>query len=182
MKALLSCGVIFLLIAGAVQADPPGYAPAYGWRKKHDPYHAGYTGKSGVSYRQDFGVLSGRCDRDKIGAVIGGVTGAVIGSQVTRDNDPLVGMVLGGVLGAVLGKTIGSEIDRNDRACMGHALELGRPGIPVVWKGEGHRFRFTPLAEARGGCRYATLIVDDRRPRDVLACPEGHGDWEFRRP
>lgn len=184
MKAWLAVGLILSLSAGVVLADPPDHAPAHGWRKKHESrdYPPRYTGKTGVAYREDFGILSGRCDRDKIGAVIGGVTGAVIGSQVTREEDRLVGMVIGGVIGAILGKTIGDEVDRNDRACMGHALELGRPGVPVAWSGEGHYYRFTPLGETRSGCRYATLIVDRSRPSDLLACPKEKGEWEFRHP
>jgi hypothetical protein len=29
--------------------------------------------------------------------------------------------------------------------------------------------------------RNATLAVDGRTPRDVLACPAGRGKWRFRR-
>ena len=120
-------------------------------------------------------------NRDEIGAVIGGVSGAVIGGQVAGRDDRVVGMVVGGVLGAVLGHAIGDSMDARDRACMGHALELGRPGVPVAWRHDGHAYRFTPRGDARDGCRYATLVVDGQRPRDVLACPAGRGAWSFRR-
>jgi surface antigen len=182
MKSLSISCLICLLSAGTAFATPPDHAPAHGWRKKQEPRHTYYTGKSGAAYRRDFGILSGRCDRDKIGALIGSVTGAVIGGEVAGGDDRAVGMVIGGVLGALLGRAIGNEIQRGDRACMGHALELGRPGIPVIWRGDGgHRFRFTPLGEVRGGCRYATLVVDNARPRNMLACPRGRGEWAFRR-
>jgi hypothetical protein len=85
------------------------------------------------------------------------------------------------VLGAVLGHAIGEEIDDNDRACMGQALELGRPGMPVVWKSGKHHYHFTPGSDAGRGCRHATLAVDGRKPREVLACPRRHGEWEFRK-
>lgn len=188
MKRVIASALLCLLTATAALADPPGYAPAHGWRKQHDPRYEGhrhpreYRGMSGAAYHEDYGILSGRCDRDKIGTVIGGVTGAVIGSQVTREEDRVVGIVVGGVLGALLGRTVGREIDRNDRACMGHALDLGRPGVPVVWRGDDHIFRFTPLGETRGGCRYASLEVDRRQPRDVIACPTARGEWAFRGP
>lgn len=190
MKTTLSLALIALMAAGTALADPPGHAPAHGYYKEkhhddnrhHDKHeNRRYQGKSGAYYVHDYGVQSGKCNRDEIGAVIGGVTGAVIGSQVADRDDRVVGMVIGGVLGAVLGHAIGDEIDDNDRACMGHALELGRPGVPVVWKSGKHHYHFTPRGEARGGCRYATLIVDGRKPRDVLACPKGRGVWEFRR-
>lgn len=171
-------------------ADPPEHAPAHGYYKKHhnddrghrQDRHAGhYRGQSGVVYVHDYGIPAGRCNRDEIGAVIGGVSGAVIGGQVAGRDDRVVGMVVGGVLGAVLGHAIGDSMDARDRACMGHALELGRPGVPVAWRHDGRAYRFTPRGDARDGCRYATLVVDGQRPRDVLACPAGRGEWSFRR-
>ena len=179
-----------LVGAGTALADPPGHAPAHGYYKKHhDDDHdrkkykkaKHYQGKSGAVYAQDYGIPSGRCNRDEIGAVIGGVTGAVIGGQVASRDDRVVGMVIGGVLGAVVGHAIGDSMDNRDRACMGHALELGRPGVPVVWHSGGHDYHFTPRGDARDDCRHATLVVDGRTPRDVLACPAGRGKWAFRR-
>jgi hypothetical protein len=176
MKSKITAAMICLLGASLVLADPPSHAPAHGWRAKHDPYYAGYSGKQ---YAQDYGILSGNCNSDAIGAVLGGVGGAVIGSQVVDKNDQAVGMVVGGVLGAVLGYAIGDTIDKNDRACMGHALELGKAGQPVVWKSDGHRYSFTPKGDAPNKCRYATLAMDDRKPREVLACPTKQGEWKF---
>ncbi len=179
MKTRLIASMIALLSAGVAFADPPSHAPAHGWRKKNDPGYAGYTGKSGVVYHQDYGILSGRCNRDAIGAVIGGAAGATIGGQVASKDDRVVGMVVGGVLGAVLGHAIGSEMDKADHACMGHALELGKAGVPVVWSHDGHSYHFTPRGDAPGGCRYATLVVDRHKPKEVLACPGSNGEWKF---
>jgi surface antigen len=177
MNAALPLVLAALLAAPPVLADPPPHAPAHGYSKqgKH------YKGRTGAVYVQDYGIASGRCNRDQIGAVIGGVTGAVIGSQVAGRDDRIVGMVVGGVLGAVVGHAIGDSMDDRDRACMGHALELGRPGVPVEWRHDGHRYEFTPRGDARDGCRYATLRMDGGRPREVLACPSGRGEWSFRR-
>jgi surface antigen len=196
MKLPVTLALAALVGAGPVFADPPEHAPAHGYYKKqkhheheyeyedeHRTYRKvrHYEGKSGGVYVRDYGISSGRCNRDEIGAVIGGVTGAVIGGQVADRDNRAVGMVVGGVFGAVLGHAIGDSIDHGDRACMGHALELGRPGVPVVWHNDGHRYHFTPRGDARDGCRNATLVVDGRRPRDVLACPSGRGEWSFRR-
>ncbi|WP_018079248.1 glycine zipper 2TM domain-containing protein [Thiobacillus denitrificans] len=190
MKASVTLALAALVAAGPALANPPGHAPAHGYYKKHydhdhDRKHhkkaRHYQGKSGVAYAHDYGISSGRCNRDEIGAVIGGVTGAVIGSQVAGRDDRVVGMVVGGVLGAVLGHAVGDSMDERDRACMGHALELGRPGVPVAWHRDGHDYRFTPRGDARDGCRYATLAVNGRAPHDVLACPSGRGEWHFRR-
>lgn len=186
MKSILALGLIGLLSMTLAWADPPGHAPAHGYYKKHHENDhkklkkaKHFKGKSGVVYVNDYGISSGRCNRDEIGAVIGGVTGAVIGGQVVNREDRVVGMVVGGVLGAVLGHAIGDRMDDRDRACMGHTLELGTTGMPVVWDRDGHRYHFTPRGDAPGGCRYATLVVNDRKPHDVLACPSGRGEWKF---
>lgn len=179
MKLPLTLAIAALAAAGPIQADPPRHAPAHGYYKDKPAKH--HKGKSGVIYARDYGIASGRCNRDEIGAVIGGVTGAVIGGQVAERDDRVVGMVVGGVLGAVVGHTIGDRMDERDRACMGHALELGRAGMPVQWRHDGHQYEFTPRGDARDGCRHATLAVDGRKPRDVLACPAGRGEWRFHR-
>src|SRR5687768_10824729 len=57
-------------------AAPPEHAPAHGWRKKNDPFYVGYSGKH---WDRDYAVLSGRCNREEIGAVLGGVAGGVVG-------------------------------------------------------------------------------------------------------
>lgn len=181
------------LAGGPALADPPAHAPAHGYYKqdrdddhrhrKHDKRKDAkrYHGKTGAVYVDDYGIASGRCNRDQIGAVIGGVSGAVIGGQVADRDDRVVGMVVGGVVGAIVGHAIGDRMDDRDRACMGHALELGRPGVPVVWNHGGTRYDFTPRGETRDGCRTAMLSVDGRKPREVLACPSGRGEWSFRR-
>jgi hypothetical protein len=179
MKLSFALALATLLGSTLALADPPSHAPAHGYYKK--PAKAKhYKGKSGAVYASDYGISAGRCNRDEIGAVIGGVTGAVIGSQVAKPENQVVGMVIGGALGAVLGHAIGDSIDNQDRACMGHALELGKPGEPVVWRDDGHHYRFTPRGDGPNGCRYAAIAVDGRKPRDVLACPSGQGNWVFR--
>ena len=188
MKLPATLALATLVATGPVFADPPRHAPAHGYYKDyHDDDRKKYKkakhyeGKSGVVYAHDYGISSGSCNRDEIGAVIGGVTGAVIGSQVANREDRVVGMVVGGVLGAVLGHAIGDSMDDRDRACMGHALELGRPGVPVEWRHDGRQYHFTPRGDASGGCRHATMVIDGRKPHDVLACPSGRGEWTFRR-
>ena len=61
-------------------ADPPPHAPAHGWRKKNDPYYVGYTGRQ---WTDDYGIRSGRCDRDRshMATAVGAVAGGVIGDR-----------------------------------------------------------------------------------------------------
>lgn len=196
MKISVALALAAMIGAGPVFAEPPSHAPAHGYKKNHGHDHDDdhdrkaqkkykkdkhYQGKTGAVYVHDYGISSGRCNRDEIGAVIGGVAGAVIGRQVASRDDRVVGMVVGGVLGAVLGHAIGDSMDDRDRACMGHALELGRPGVPVEWRHDGRQYHFTPRGDVSGGCRTATMMIDGRNPHDVLACPTGPGEWRFRR-
>lgn len=185
MKSFLPLVFAGALVSAGAWADPPSHAPAHGYAKKNDhkkPKHAKhYAGKSGGVYGHDYGISSGSCNRNEIGAVIGGVTGAVIGGQIADRDHRVVGMVVGSVLGAVVGHAIGDSMDDRDRACMGHALELGRAGVPVEWHGSSHRYHFTPRGDAADGCRHASLSVDGGQARNVLACPSGRGEWRFRR-
>jgi surface antigen len=178
-----ACLSIFLAVPAA--AEPPPWAPAHGWRKKNDPYYTGYTGKK---WDRDFGVLSGRCNSDAIGAVLGGAVGGVIGSRVGEGRDRPVAIVLGTVLGAVIGAKIGRDLDDRDRACMGHALELAGERKTVAWTNSatGLTYRLTPTRNfQRGGepCREFTTVVSAREKKERLkgvACRRGEGDWDVR--
>jgi surface antigen len=176
MKLAATVALAALLGTAPAFADPPPHAPAHGYYKngKH------YQGRSGVVYVDDYGIAAGRCNRDAIGTVIGGAAGAVIGGKIAGPDDRVVGIVVGGVLGAILGHAIGDSIDERDRACIGHALELGRPGVPVLWHHDGREYRFVPGGDAGNGCRHATMAVGGGRARSVVACPSGRGEWSFR--
>jgi hypothetical protein len=89
---------LLLPLAPSADADPPSHAPAHGWRKKHDPYYLGYSGKK---WEQDYGILEGTCNREAVGAVLGGATGAAIGAAASDGKG--VAILVGAVLGAVVG-------------------------------------------------------------------------------
>ena len=50
--------------------------------------------------------------RQRSGAVIGGIVGAVSGAAVSSDDDRLKGAIIGGALGAGTGALIGADLDR----------------------------------------------------------------------
>ena len=178
--------VVLALLASwsaSVLADPPAHAPAHGWRNKHDPHYVGY---SGVRYEKDFGIVSGRCNREEIATVVGGVVGGVLGSRIATER-PVMGTLIGVVAGAYIGNRIGSELDERDRGCFGHALEIGEAGKPVVWMNEstGVRYELVPGASReRGGAdcrefRVATVDGRHRSSRTGLACQARAGAWEI---
>jgi surface antigen len=165
-------------------AEPPPHAKAHGWRKKNDPNYVGYTGKK---WEKDYGVVGGRCNTAAVGAVLGGTVGGVIGSRVETNNRP-VAIILGTTIGAVIGAKIGQTIDDNDRACMGHALELAGERKTVAWTNQatGASYRLTPTGSFKDGdapCRRFTAVVSAGGKKDTLkgaACRQGNGDWLFR--
>jgi surface antigen len=178
--------VAFAVAVPVAQADPPSHAPAHGWRKKHDPYYLGYTG---YRWNDDYGIRGGRCDRDRVGTVLGAVVGGVIGSTVGAGDDRLIAILAGTAIGAVIGREIGSEMDENDRACFGHSLELLEDGHRAYWDGarSGMRYTLTPDRRfERDGrvCRHFTLVRDFDRAHVTKrgsACRYGDGEWRVIR-
>jgi surface antigen len=166
-------------------ATPPDWAPAHGWRKKNDARYAGYSGRS---WDSDYGVQSGSCDRGRLGAVVGGVVGGaaggVIGAEVGDGADADAAVVLGTVIGAAIGAEIGRRMDRTDRACVGHSLELAAAGQSVQWINPNTRITYRlqvadepPLAD---GCRRFRLVAHGAfglSEGRTTACPDESGVW-----
>lgn len=165
-------------------ADPPSHAPAHGWRKKHDPYYVGYTGKH---WDNDYGILSGRCNREAVATVVGGVIGGVVGSRVADKEDRTVAVIIGTAVGALIGNKIGRKIDDADRSCIGHALEIGKPGQVVAWVNRDTGVEYQMALGSRDSkhgdnCREYTLLgeVGDRKSvRQGVACQAEPGVWKM---
>ncbi len=164
-------------------AAPPPLAPAHGWRAKNE---SGYTGYSGQAWTYDYGVRSGRCDRELVGALLGGVAGGAIGAEAGKDGGRTVAIAIGTVIGAAIGAEIGRGMDRSDRACTGHALELAGPGQSVTWlnPGSGVTYRLTPVKgePSPDGCRKFRLIATGAfglSEGRAKACPGEDGTWSL---
>jgi surface antigen len=183
-KATLLIASSLIVWAGSAFADPPAHAPAHGWRKKHDPYYVGYTG---VSWERDYEISSGRCNREEIATVVGGIVGGAIAHRVAEEH-PAVGTIVGVIAGATIGNRIGRELDEADRGCVGHALEIAQPGQRVTWTNAavGQRYELTPGgASARNGasCRDYTLVTIAGKQRSTqtgVACQSQPGVWQTR--
>ncbi|HET7202301.1 MAG TPA: glycine zipper 2TM domain-containing protein [Steroidobacteraceae bacterium] len=193
-ERLRKSGLTALIVAipCAVLAAPPDWAPAHGWRKKNDPSYAGYTGYSGRAWDSDYGVRSGSCDRGRVGQVVGGVLGGVaggaIGAEVAKNSENRnVAIVVGTVIGAAIGSEVGRRMDKTDRSCVGHSLELVEPGQSVKWTNPNTRvtYQLTPLDEQRreDGCRRFKLIAHGSfglSEGRTTACPDQEGVWRLR--
>jgi len=179
---LAATTALLLPMAPGAYADPPPWAPAHGWRKKHDPYYKGYSGRD---WKEQYGIIDGRCNHSAVGAVLGGAVGGAIGSTVGSGDSRTVAIILGTVLGSVVGHQIGREMDEADRGCIGHSLELAADRRTVYWTGSNNwNYRVTPLRnfEQNGQkCREYRLRVNgrdidnDTRERACLVRP---GEWK----
>jgi surface antigen len=132
----------------------------------------------------DYGVSEGRCDRAEIGAVLGGVTGGVIGAEVGKGENRAVATVVGAVIGAAIGAEIGRRMDRADRSCVGHSLELAGAGQTIKWTNHntGVAYQLTPKSEdtSGGGCRRFRLVATGSfglSEGRAVACPAPDGTW-----
>ena len=102
------------------------------------------------------------------------------------DDNKAIATVLGIAAGALVGNKVGERLDAADRGCMGHALEIGEAGRPVIWENDatGVRYELSPGARRhRDGldCReYVMVSVSGRRRTSQagLACQIG-GGWEI---
>jgi surface antigen len=177
LAALLVC------YGGYVMAEPPAHAPAHGWRKKNDPGYVGYTG---TRWERDYGVSDGRCNREEIGAVLGGAAGAVIGSR-SSDEHRVVATILGAAAGALIGGVIGRELDEADRGCVGHALEIGAVGRRVSWVNAKTGVSYVLVPDAvqkwKGkDCRGFEITArrdGKQEKRRGKACQSSAGRWEL---
>lgn len=180
LGALAVCAV--LQPTAIALADPPDHAPAHGWRKKNDPRYVGYTGGG---WERDYGIVEGNCNRKEIGTVLGGVVGGVIGSQVGSGDGRVVATVIGAVLGAAVGREIGRDLDEGDRACVGHALELGQPGQSVRWVNSDVTYLLTPLPPAKKdakNCRNFSMKATRGGKSETSkgrACRDSSGVWKM---
>lgn len=130
-RAFLALTLAAVAAPAPVLADPPRWAPAHGYHKKHDRHdyrryeHRRIYDERGRYYeprrltRSDR-IWRGRdgnyyCRRDNgtTGLIIGGAVGALIGRELDGGRDRTVGTIIGAAGGALLGR----EIDRGSLRC-----------------------------------------------------------------
>lgn len=122
---LMSIAAASLVVpAGAVLADPPAHAKAYGKYKNKDKHKSRYDDRgryyepvalrrSDRIWRGDNGRYYCKRDNGTTGLIIGGAVGALLGRELDGGRDRTVGTILGAAGGALLGR----EIDRGGLKC-----------------------------------------------------------------
>ena len=118
--------------------------------------------------------------------MLGGVAGGVIGAETSKGDQRAVAIVVGTVVGAAIGAEIGRRMDKADRSCVGHALELAAPGQTVTWvnAGTGVSYKLTPSDKPEGteGCRKFRLVATGSfglSEGRTVACPAADGTWSL---
>lgn len=180
LVALAVLGAWF--VAEPVLADPPPWAPAHGWRRKNDPFYVGYAGRQ---WSDDYGVISGHCNTDKVLAAVGAAVGGVIGNRTASEENRTIATIIGAVVGGLAGNAIGEKIDKGDRACVGHALELARVGQKVHWTSPSTGLAYTvrPTRDLADHCRLFELSTRDGKssgPITLTGCGDPSGEWRLQ--
>ena len=190
-------GFVAALIAGLfavwslpAYADPPPWAPAYGYhaknkskgkkKKKHYQEQAAYVAPYGISL--------GQCNRDVLGGLLGGAVGAAVGSNIGKGDGRTAAIIGGTILGVIVGGSIGQTMNQADQNCVGQALEHAETGQSIKWDdpGSSTQYQVTPTKtwQASSGryCReYQTTATINGRVQKTYgtACRRPDGSWEL---
>jgi surface antigen len=169
---------------------PPPWAPAHGYRGNQKfKFRVGghYYGVAPQELLVLPTVGLGNCNRETIGALLGGAAGGYAGYRLGDRDSRALATLGGAILGALVGGTIGRAMDQADQYCVGQVLEQATTGQRVVWENpdRGSRYEVTPTRtyETTGGqyCReYQTEIVIGGRVEHAYgtACRQPDGSWE----
>ena len=130
------------------------------------------------------------CNREVIGAVLGGAAGAVIGNKIGERGDRderFITTVGGAVIGAVVGGAIGKSMDDADQACAAQALEYANFKQSVKWhnKARGTWHTVTPVglvpSSGKGmECRRYSMLTEtgaQKQASEGTACRQQDGSW-----
>ncbi|MGH7089155.1 MAG: glycine zipper 2TM domain-containing protein [Stellaceae bacterium] len=184
-----------LAASGTAIADPPPWAPAYGYRAKH--HHDRDDGDRRAPPPTvvpapvviPYGLAQGRCDRELVGAALGGAAGGLVGSHFGKSSGRTAATIGGVLAGMFIGGSIGHSMDQVDQACAAKTLEYVPDRQTVVWQGTQQQgYSITPIrtyqAEDGRYCReYQSTAVIAGRTQEVhgTACRAQDETWHIVR-
>jgi len=132
--------------------------------------------------------------KEQAGTMVGGVGGALIGSQFGGGSGRLVGVAIGTLAGALIGQEIGRSLDANDQRMMQenaqYALEHERTDQASTWRNpdNGHSGSITPkrtyrTAEGRYCREYQQTVIIGGEEQQAYgrACRQPDGSWKIVR-
>jgi surface antigen len=180
---ILACGVVW---SAPVAAEPPPWAPAWGYRAKHKGKN---KHKVQQAYAPPYGIGTGTCNRDLIGGLLGGAAGGLIGSQIGSGKGQLAAVAAGTLLGFLVGNNIGRAMDEADQTCLTQSLEHAEDGQEIAWDNpdSGARYQITPtktveVAENRYCREYTSVATIGGKAQTTYgqACRQPDGSWEIK--
>ncbi len=128
--------------------------------------------------------------KQQAGTVIGGVAGALLGSQFGGGTGKLLAVGVGTLAGAMIGSEIGRSMDKADQDHYRLAQQQASSAPlnqPIQWNNpdNGHRGTVTAINDGRDGngyyCRkYRSSVWIDNRPQETsgTACQQPDGTWK----
>ncbi len=185
-KSALVIALVAICVAvwsAPVSADPPPWAPAWGYRAKGK-----HKNKFKKGYVAPFDIGLGRCNRDLLGGLMGAAAGGFLGSKVGDGKGQLAAVAGGTLLGFLVGGGIGRSMGEADRGCVGQALEHAPDGQSIRWNNpqNGATYQVVPsqTIQASDGryCREytATAVINGRTQNTYgKACRQPDGSWRL---
>ncbi|HTT01836.1 MAG TPA: hypothetical protein VMG11_07055 [Steroidobacteraceae bacterium] len=170
-------------VASLAAASPDG-APGHGASNKRAVV---YVGNSGVRWQRDYGVRKGHCDRVDIGSPSEAPRELPLGMQPQPIENREAATLIGGKIDSLLAAPMQRELDTGDRACLAHALEIGKPGKRVIWDNVATGVHYEMVAEPAydgvgGVCRHFKLRAaasTGKSKRQATACAKSAGLWQL---
>ena len=185
-----AAAALILVCAGVwsapAAAEPPPWAPAWGYRAKHKGKNKHRVQQA---YAPPYDIGLGSCNRDLIGGLLGGAAGGLLGSQIGSGKGQLAAVAAGTLLGFLVGNNIGRSMDEADQTCLTQSLEHAEDGQEIVWNNpdSGTRYRVTPtktvqVADNRYCREYTTTATVGGKTETVYgrACRQSDGAWEIQ--
>jgi surface antigen len=159
---------------------PPPWAPAHGYRRKQ--------ANGEWVYVAPFGIDARTCNRQLLGAALGGAAGGLLASEIAKGDDRPLAIAGGTLLGILVGGSIGRSMDRLDQNCVGQILEYAPAQEPVAWTNpdQDATYQVTAVRTWQEGderyCReYQTSATIGGKVQEAYgkACRQPDGSWQI---
>lgn len=136
-------------------------------------------------------VTSCNGNKQQMGTILGGATGALVGSSFGKGTGRLVGVGLGAIAGGLIGNQVGQYMDEQDKMKMHQtsytALENNKSGKTSSWNNpdSGHSGTITPVKTYEKSGRYCreytqTVTIGSKTHEAYgTACRQEDGSWEI---
>jgi surface antigen len=138
------------------------------------------------------GACDGSGQKQTVGTILGGVGGAILGSQVGSGSGQIIAVAIGTLAGTMLGSEIGKSLDKADQAAMANAEQQAHTapvGQTIAWNNpdSGNSGTVTPVRDGRNTqtgayCReYQTTVTVGGRQEEAYgtACQQTDGSWKI---